>query len=144
MWPALDQQVRRRTERLGLIAASSTHYREAYSGTKINRNYPGYSYIFPLMLWSDLATKRLEVMQASAQVIGPGSGASTLGQGGGIWGGTSGAVWVAAGANVSAIGGDLITLRRVTRRISAGLQSRIRGPQVPAPRETIAVAPPKS
>jgi hypothetical protein len=31
-------------------------------------------------------------------------------------------------------------LRKVIRRISAGLHSRIRGPQVPAPRETMFAA----
>ena len=33
-------------------------------------NYPGYSSFVPLMLWSDLAVKTLEMMLASAQVIG--------------------------------------------------------------------------
>ena len=33
-------------------------------------NYPDYSSFVPLMLWSDLAMKTLEMMLASAQVIG--------------------------------------------------------------------------
>ena len=36
----------------------------------MKRNYPGYPYFLPLVLWSDLATKALEMMLASAQVIG--------------------------------------------------------------------------
>jgi len=36
----------------------------------MNRSYRGYSYFLPLMLWSDLATKTLEMMVASASVIG--------------------------------------------------------------------------
>lgn len=35
----------------------------------MKRNYPGCSYFLPLMLWSDLATKSLEMMLASAHVI---------------------------------------------------------------------------
>ena len=44
----------------------------------MNRNYPGYSYFFPLMLWTDLATKTLETMLASAQVIGHRTGRMAL------------------------------------------------------------------
>jgi len=36
----------------------------------MKRNSPGYSYFLPLVLWSDLATKALEMTLASAQVIG--------------------------------------------------------------------------
>jgi hypothetical protein len=36
----------------------------------MKRNYLGHSYFSPFMLWSDLATKTLEMMLASAQVIG--------------------------------------------------------------------------
>ena len=36
----------------------------------MRRNYLGYSYFVPFMVWSDLATKTLEMMLASAQVIG--------------------------------------------------------------------------
>ena len=44
----------------------------------MKRNYPGYSYFLPLMLWSDLATKALEMMLASAQVIGYRTGRMAL------------------------------------------------------------------
>ncbi len=44
----------------------------------MNRNYPGYSYFFPLMLWSDFATKTLEMMLTSAQVIGHRTGRMAL------------------------------------------------------------------
>jgi len=37
---------------------------------QMKRNYAGYSYVSPFMLWSDLAMKTLEMMLASAQVIG--------------------------------------------------------------------------
>ena len=36
----------------------------------MKRNYHGHSYFSPFMLWGDLATKTLEMMLASAQVIG--------------------------------------------------------------------------
>ena len=36
----------------------------------MKRNYRGYSCLFPFTPWSDLATKTLETMLASAQVIG--------------------------------------------------------------------------
>ena len=36
----------------------------------MKRNYLGHAYFSPFMLWSDLATKTLEMMLASAQVIG--------------------------------------------------------------------------
>ena len=36
----------------------------------MKRNYPGYSYFLPLMLWSDLATTALGMMLASGQAIG--------------------------------------------------------------------------
>lgn len=35
----------------------------------MKRNYLGYSYLVPFMLWSDLATKTWEMMLASAQVV---------------------------------------------------------------------------
>ena len=44
----------------------------------MKRNYRGYSYYVPFMQWSDLATKTLEMMQASAQVIGHRTGRMTL------------------------------------------------------------------
>jgi hypothetical protein len=44
----------------------------------MKRNYPGYSYFLPLILWSDLATKSLEMMLASAQVIGHRTGRMAL------------------------------------------------------------------
>jgi len=44
----------------------------------MKRNYTGYSYLSPFMLWSDLATKTLEVMLASAQVIGHRTGRMAL------------------------------------------------------------------
>jgi hypothetical protein len=44
----------------------------------MNRNYPGSSYFFPLLLWSNLGTKTLEMMQASAQVIRHRSGRLAL------------------------------------------------------------------
>jgi len=39
--------------------------------TKMKRNYLGHAFPSPFMLWGDLATKTLEMMLASAQVIGP-------------------------------------------------------------------------
>ena len=36
----------------------------------MKRNYLGHAYYSPFMLWGDLATKTLEMMLASAQVIG--------------------------------------------------------------------------
>ena len=36
----------------------------------MKRNYLGHAYFSPFMLWGDLATKSLETMLASAQVIG--------------------------------------------------------------------------
>ena len=36
----------------------------------MKRNYHGHSYFSPFILWGDLATKTLEMMLASAQVIG--------------------------------------------------------------------------
>ena len=44
----------------------------------MKRNYLGYSYFVPFMLWSDLATKTLEMMLASAQVIGHRTGRMAL------------------------------------------------------------------
>ena len=44
----------------------------------MKRNYPGYSYFLPLMLWSDLATKTLEMTLASPQVIGYRTGRMAL------------------------------------------------------------------
>ena len=44
----------------------------------MKRNYLGYSYFLPFMLWSDLATKTLEMMLASAQVIGHRTGRMAL------------------------------------------------------------------
>ncbi len=44
----------------------------------MKRNYPGYPYFLPLMLWSDLATKTLEMTLASAQVIGHRTGRMAL------------------------------------------------------------------
>ena len=44
----------------------------------MKRNYPGHPYFLPLMLWSDLATKTLETMLASAQVIGYRTGRMAL------------------------------------------------------------------
>jgi hypothetical protein len=44
----------------------------------MKRNYPGYSHLLPLVLWSDLATKTLEMMLASAQVIGHRTGRMAL------------------------------------------------------------------
>ena len=44
----------------------------------MKRNYPGYSHLLPLVLWSDLATKTLETMLASAQVIGYRTGRMAL------------------------------------------------------------------
>jgi hypothetical protein len=44
----------------------------------MKRNYPGYSYFLPLMLWSDLGTKTLEMMLASAQVVGYRTGRMAL------------------------------------------------------------------
>lgn len=44
----------------------------------MKRNYAGYSYLSPFMLWSDLATKTLETMLASAQVIGHRTGRMAL------------------------------------------------------------------
>ena len=41
-------------------------------------NYLGYSYFVPSILWSDLTTKTLEMMLASAQVIGHRTGHMTL------------------------------------------------------------------
>jgi hypothetical protein len=45
---------------------------------QMKRNYLGYSYFVPFMLWSDLATKTLEMMLASAQVIGHRTGRMAL------------------------------------------------------------------
>jgi hypothetical protein len=44
----------------------------------MKRNYLGYSYFVPFILWSDLATKTLEMMLASAQVIGHRTGRMAL------------------------------------------------------------------
>jgi hypothetical protein len=44
----------------------------------MKRNYLGYSYFVPFILWSDLATKTLEMMLASAQVIGHRTGCMAL------------------------------------------------------------------
>ena len=44
----------------------------------MKRNYLGYAYFFPFMPWSDLATKTLEMMLASAQVIGHRTGRMAL------------------------------------------------------------------
>jgi len=44
----------------------------------MKRNYLGYSYFLPFMLWSDLATKNLEMMLAAAQVIGHRTGRMAL------------------------------------------------------------------
>ena len=44
----------------------------------MKRNYPGYAHFLPLMPWSDLATKTLEMMLASAQVIGHRTGRMAL------------------------------------------------------------------
>ena len=44
----------------------------------MQRNYLGYSSFLPFMLWSDLATKTLEMMLASAQVIGHRAGRMAL------------------------------------------------------------------
>jgi hypothetical protein len=44
----------------------------------MKRHYLGYSYFVPFMLWSDLAMKSLEMMLASAQVIGHRTGRMAL------------------------------------------------------------------
>jgi hypothetical protein len=44
----------------------------------MKRNYLGYSHFVPFMLWSDLVTKTLETMLASAQVIGHRTGRMAL------------------------------------------------------------------
>ena len=44
----------------------------------MKRNYVGCSYLIPFMLWSDLATKTLEMILASAQVIGHRTGRMAL------------------------------------------------------------------
>ncbi len=44
----------------------------------MKRNYLGYSYFVPFMLWSDLATKTREMVLASAQVIGHRTGRMAL------------------------------------------------------------------
>jgi len=44
----------------------------------MKRNYVGCSYFIPFMLWSDLATKTLEMILASAQVIGHRTGRMAL------------------------------------------------------------------
>jgi hypothetical protein len=44
----------------------------------MNRDYPGYPYFLPLMLWSNLAMKMLEMMLASAQVVGHRTGRMAL------------------------------------------------------------------
>jgi hypothetical protein len=44
----------------------------------MKRNYHGHSYFSPFMLWGDLATKTLEMMLASAQVIGHRTGRMVL------------------------------------------------------------------
>jgi len=44
----------------------------------MKRNYLGYSYFLPFMLWSDVATMALEMMLASAQVIGHRTGRMAL------------------------------------------------------------------
>jgi len=44
----------------------------------MKRNYADYSYFRPLMLWSDLATKTLDMMLASAQVIAHRTGRMVL------------------------------------------------------------------
>ena len=44
----------------------------------MQRNYLGHAYFSPFMLWGDLATKTLEMMLASAQVIGCRTGRMAL------------------------------------------------------------------
>jgi hypothetical protein len=44
----------------------------------MKRNYRGYPYFAPFMLWSDLATRTLEMMLASAEVIGHRTGRMAL------------------------------------------------------------------
>ena len=44
----------------------------------MKRNFLGYSYFGPFTLWSDLATKTMEMMLASAQVIGHRTGRMAL------------------------------------------------------------------
>ena len=44
----------------------------------MNRDYTGYPYFFPLMLWTSLAMKTLEMTLASAQVIGHRTGRMAL------------------------------------------------------------------
>jgi hypothetical protein len=44
----------------------------------MKRNYLGYSYFVPFMLWSDLATKTQEMVLGSAQVIGHRTGRMAL------------------------------------------------------------------
>ena len=44
----------------------------------MKRDFPHYSYFLPLVLWSDLATRTLEMTLASAQVIGYRTGRMAL------------------------------------------------------------------
>jgi hypothetical protein len=44
----------------------------------MKRNYAGHLYLSPFILWSDLASKTLEMMLASAQVIGHRAGRMAL------------------------------------------------------------------
>jgi hypothetical protein len=44
----------------------------------MKRNYLVYSYFVPFILWSDLATKTLEMMLASGQIFGYRTGAWRL------------------------------------------------------------------
>jgi hypothetical protein len=59
-----------RTESFGLFAATLLASDHSQPRMQMKRNYAGYSYLSPFMLWSDLATKTLEMMLASAQVVG--------------------------------------------------------------------------
>jgi len=74
----ISAHVVHRTEPFGLFAATLLASDRSQPRMQMKRNYAGYWYLSPFMLWSDLATKTLETMLASAQVIGHRTGRMAL------------------------------------------------------------------
>lgn len=79
MWcPGACANVVQRTERSALFEADWSGYRQYQPGMQMKRDYAGYPYLSPFLLWSDLAAKTMEMMLASAQVIGHRTGRMAL------------------------------------------------------------------
>jgi len=78
--PKYQAHVVHRTEPFGLTASTLTAPRDPQpkDANETKRNYLGYLYFVPFILWSDLATKTLEMMLASGQIIGHRTGAWRL------------------------------------------------------------------